>query len=183
MTNQAQTVTGMTYDGNAMTLISSLAPAGNNHQYVYSYGGTLSTASKNVVISFSSALAFFDATVMTLSGSSTANPTNVTTAHTESNVTSFSGTAITTTVANAWVIDSVAVGSNASGISSTSSSTIRIQSQIFDTAAQATILKASTGSYTAGYSGPNNNWSIISFEVTPATAAAATNAAFLLNFV
>jgi|CXWK01.1.fsa_nt_gi hypothetical protein len=187
MTNQAQTVTGMTYDGNAMTIVDSLAPAGNNHQYVYAYGGALSTSAKNVIITFSSALAFFDATVMTLSGSLSTIPTNIAKDSIQTNATSFTSTnPITTAVNNSWVVDSVAFGSNGGTMASLSSSTVRVQDRTFATGLLGTILKATAGSYTPGYTAggvATNNWSIISFEVEPIAGAAANNPAFLLNFI
>lgn len=165
-TNQAQNVTGMTYDGNAMTLVSSLSPGGNNKQWLYAYGGAIATSSKDIVISFSASIGYFNVAAITLSGSRTdVSGLNVGTNFSNSISTSASNS-ITTAENNSFVIDSFCHGNDGGVISSTWSSTngasIRsgLSSQLWYKSIPTAGAQTPSYGMTSG-----NNWSLISVEI------------------
>ena len=181
VTNQAQNVTGITYDGNAMTLVDSLSPGGNNKCFCYAYSGTIANSSKNIVTSFSASIGFYDIAIATFSGSSTTIPTNKVKNSTNSNTKNFSNNALTVANASSLVIGCVAEGSDGGTVSSTSSATKRVSASSGMVGEIYTIAPGA-GSYTDSwtFSGTGNNWGAITFELPPPTV---TNPAFLLNFM
>ena len=165
-TNQAQNVTGMTYDGNAMTLVSSLSPGGNNKQWLYAYGGAIAAVSKDIIISFSASIGYFNVAAITLSGSKTdVAGLNVGTNFSNSISTSASSS-ITTAENNSFVIDSFCHGSDGGVISSTWSSTngasVRsgLSSQLWYKSVPTAAAQTPSYGMTAG-----QNWSLISVEI------------------
>lgn len=118
-------ISGMTYDGNAMTIIGSQVDNGsdNKHAAMYYYAGALGSGAKNVVMT-TDASADLNLTVIQIDGADTGTPVHVNdsgvgAAGSPSTVT----VSTTTTNTNCLIICGVATSTSATGTHSVCSAT------------------------------------------------------------
>ena len=168
-TNQAQNVTGVTYNGVAMTQINALAPGGNNKQ---SSWGLINPASgaNNIVVTFNTSLSYWDFCAVSFTGvnQSTAFGTP-TTIYSNSNVADLNSAALVTTVANSWAVDFLCTGSDGSIFQMDSGQTLRSEIHNGMSACICSKLVASPASVqmdvTNTNAGSANNYSSVTVEM------------------
>lgn len=172
-TNQDQNVSGITYNGVSLTNLNSMAPGGNNKQSTW-YLINPATGSNNIVVSFSSSLAYYQLCAVSFTGVKQTTPFGTpVTAFSNSSVTDHDSAALTTTVANSWALDTYVYGSDGGSIIADSSQTLRASSRNGITGQIYTKLVASPGStqMDTSVSGTTNNFSHSTVEMFEASAS------------
>lgn len=180
-TNQAQSVTGMTYNGVSMTLVSANT-SGSNKIWVYRLANP-TTGTNSLSISFDASCSYFHVAAIGFSGTNTASLEGATprTSYDNSNVTA-TNDSITTQYANSWVVDFILVGSD--GITSfagSNSQTSQIDYKSGFSSEVGSLLVSSAGATTSNYT-----WASITASFARTTIeirAAATAASFIPRII
>lgn len=132
-TNQAQNVSGITYNGVAMTQVSAITAA-TQKSWVYAIASP-STGSNNIVVDFSANCSYFHFAAAGFSGADTADIVGASTTYYSNSTTSTLNGSLTTESANSWLLDFIAVGGDGDTVTPGSSQTERayLQNQGFET--------------------------------------------------
>lgn len=155
-TNQAQNVTGMTYNGVTMTLAGSNT-TGSQKIWVYRLASP-ATGSNTLSVSFDASCSYFHVAAIGFSGSNTGSleGASPSTSYSSSNV-SAANSSITTQYANSWVVDFILIGGDGeTGLAGENSQTLQVDYHLGFSSEIGTLAVASPGSTTSNYSWATN---------------------------
>jgi hypothetical protein len=171
-TNQSQTVSGITYNGTALTQLDAYGPGGNNKQSTW-YLINPSTGANDIVATFSSSLAYYDFAAISCTGVKQTSPFGTPVkAFSNSNVSDQDSAQLTTTVANSWAVDSYSFGSDGGTITADSGQTLRASNRQGMTGQIYTKLMSSAGNTQMDTTVTNaNNFSHVTWEMFEVVAS------------
>ena len=165
------TVSGVTYNSDAMTDVVASARGGDNHiVHIWTLAAPDTGGAFNIVATFSENVSLCDAGAVSLTGASVMGATNTAVGSAGS-----PSVALTTTAVNSWIFSIVGGGNtDFSGTTGTNQTErwVRLDYSGSQDCAGSTQTTTSITSYTQSWGG-GQTWDIASAEVTPAAVATA----------
>lgn len=178
-TNQSANVTGITYNGVAMTLAESYTAGAGGQQKTWMYVlGAAATGAHNVVVTFSTTTGYYDISATSYTGTNTGSPVGASeSTHAPVGTTDFTNT-ITTLNANSWIIDAIADGDRA--LTPQDSQTFRTGTGSAISLDVYTLLRPTAGVIVTNYTASSSPYTLSTIELRELASATATGNMFLL---
>lgn len=150
VTNQAQNVSGITFDGVSMTLDKDYSAA-STKSWVYKLANP-STGSKTLSVDWSANCSYFNVVAMGVSGANAAalEGAAMVNYYDNNNANAFNGS-ITTQYDNSWVVDFLAIGGDGGTLSASNGQTLQVEYLNGFRCVIGTQLKATAGAVTSNY--------------------------------